>query len=247
MNSVVLDQPIEAGANDTSRPLLRVSPRIRDEPRLMSIVTLVICLVVGFLGFALPYLRPQPPVKSLPPITAELLNVEFTSEPLPPVNPAPPLPSVIQPPPLAKPTAIPPPPPLASVAAPSPQIAFAIPIEAPGEVVPAKEASYRTVEAPPVVESTPAAAPQPLNFGQGAGKQPAPDYARQALREGQEGIVTVRMTVGANGRVMAAEASSPSPWPLLNDAAVRVVKSRWRFMPGPVRAYEVEIRFQLSK
>jgi outer membrane biosynthesis protein TonB len=47
--------------------------------------------------------------------------------------------------------------------------------------------------------------------------------------------------------VVAAEASLPSPWPLLDNAALRVVKSRWRFVPGPMRAYEVAIRFQLNK
>jgi protein TonB len=103
------------------------------------------------------------------------------------------------------------------------------------------------VETPAVVEAPAPLTPQPLTFGQGDGKQPAPDYPRESLRQGQEGTVTVRMTVGEDGRVLAAEDSSPSPWPLLNNAAVRVVKSRWRFAPGPVRAYEVAIRFQLNK
>jgi TonB family protein len=55
------------------------------------------------------------------------------------------------------------------------------------------------------------------------------------------------MTVAEDGRVVAAEASQSSPWPLLDSAALRVVKSRWRFAPGPLRAYEVAIRFQLNK
>lgn len=135
-----------------------------------------------------------------------------------------------------------------AVAAPAPDIAFAVPIAAPARIVPAAEASYRTVEVKP--EPAPAPAPivaQPLTFGQGEGRQPAPEYPRQALRQGQEGVVTVRMTVGEDGRVLAAEAVSPSPWPLLNQSALRVVRSRWRFLPGTLRAYEVAIRFQLNR
>jgi periplasmic protein TonB len=223
----------------------------REEAGFVPMLTFVIwagCLSVGAAGFVLPYLRPQPPAKTPPPVTAELLNVELTSEPLPPMSPAPPPSRLMQPPPVAQPQATPPPPPMMSVAAPSPQIAFAVPVPAPARVVPVKEASSRTVETPLVVDTPPAPLPaQPLTFGQGEGKQPAPDYPRESLRQGQEGTVTVRMTVGEDGRVLAAEASSPSPWPLLNAAALRAVKSRWRFTPGPVRAYEVAIRFQLNK
>jgi TonB family protein len=57
----------------------------------------------------------------------------------------------------------------------------------------------------------------------------------------------VRLTVGENGRVLTAEALSPSPWPLLNEAALRAVRERWHFHSGPPRAYDVAIRFNLSK
>ena len=215
---------------------------------MLTLVLWLGSLSIGVAGFVLPYLRPQPPVKAPPPVIAELLNVELTSDPLPPANPAPPPPNLLQPPPIAPQQITPPPPQMISVAAPSPQIAFAVPIAAPARVIPVQQASYRTVETPPVVEAPPAPlAPTPLTFGQGEGRQPAPDYPRESLRQGQEGTVTVRMTVGGDGRVLAAEASLPSPWPLLDSAALRVVKSRWRFTPGPMRAYEVAIRFQLSK
>ena len=225
--------------------------RPREESRLVPMLTFVIwfgSLSIGVAGFVLPYLRPQPPVKTPPPVVAELLNVELTSDPLPPANPAPQPPNLLPPPPITQPQATPPPPQMMSVATPSPQIAFAVPVAAPARVVPVQQASYRTVETPPVVEAPPAPlAPTPLTFGQGEGKQPAPDYPRESLRQGQEGTVTVRMTVGEDGRVVAAETSQASPWPLLDSAALRVVKSRWRFTPGPLRAYEVAIRFQLSK
>jgi protein TonB len=251
MSAAVIELPREANVKDaTVPPLLPVALRPRETSGLISIFTLVIwvgCLAVGIAGFVLPYLRPQPLAKISPPIVAELLNVELTSDPLPPANPAPPPPNLLQPPPLAKPMVVPSAPPMISVAAPSPQIAFAVPVVAPARVVPANEASFRTVETPIVESTPPPLTPQPLTFGQGEGKQPAPEYPRESLRQGQEGTVTVRMTVDEDGRVLAAEVSSSSPWPLLNNAALRVVKSRWRFAPGAVRFYEVPIHFQLSK
>ena len=60
-------------------------------------------------------------------------------------------------------------------------------------------------------------------------------------------MVTVRFSVGENGRVLEAEAVTPAPWPLLNEAALRVIKERWRFRPGPARLYEVAIRFELKR
>ena len=88
---------------------------------------------------------------------------------------------------------------------------------------------------------------QLLIYGQGEGKQPAPEYPLRAIREGQEGTVVVRLAVTESGSVTSAEAFTPSPWPLLNEAAVRVVRDRWHFRSGPPRLYDVAIRFQLSK
>lgn len=247
---------MSAALKDTSTELMvsKGAPArgARDKDTVLPVLTLVIwtgSLVVGVVGIALPHPRFTPPVKAMPPVTAQLLHVELTTDPLPLANPAPPPPAnLIQPPPLPRPTIVPASPPMVLVSVPSPQIAFAVPIEAPAPVVPAREASYRTLDVPVITDPTPAQpAARSLTFGQGEGKQPAPEYPRQALREGQEGSVVVRMTVGEDGRVLAAAASSPSPWPLLNDAAIRVVKSRWRFTPGPVRVYEVSISFQLTK
>ena len=92
-----------------------------------------------------------------------------------------------------------------------------------------------------------AASPQRLTYGQGEGRQPAPEYPLAARREGQEGTIIVRLTVGEDGRVLAAEALSASPWPLLNEAALHAVRERWRFRDGPTRVYDVAIRFELSK
>lgn len=215
---------------------------------IVPIVTLVIwstCLLIGIAGSVFSYVRPLPPAKEPPPLIAQVLNVELMAADTRPA-PEPPPQNAMEPPPLVPPTLPAPPPPIA-VAAPSPQIAFAVPVKAPARIVPAEEASFRNLQSP-IAETVVAPTPvRPLTFGQGEGRQPAPEYPRLALRDGQEGVVTVRLSVGADGRVTTAEAALPSPWPLLNEAAVRVVKTRWRFAPGLVRLYEVAIRFQINK
>ena len=57
----------------------------------------------------------------------------------------------------------------------------------------------------------------------------------------------IGLTVSEDGRVLAAEVVAASPWPLLNEAARRTVRERWRFAPGPVRRFEVPIRFELQR
>jgi TonB family protein len=241
---------MNTSAPSLEKPALSFALRRDEDLAVVSVFTLVLWLFfsgVGLAGWVLSYDRPRSAVQAPPTLAAELVNVELTTDPVPQVKATPRVLPPLQPPPSAPPLIVPSAPPMMAVAAPSPQIAFAVPVAAPAPVVPVKEASYRTVETP-VVETAPAApAPQALTFGQGEGKQPAPEYPRQAERQGQEGVVTVLMTVGEDGRVLAAEAASPSPWPLLNQAALRVVKSRWRFAPGNLRAYQVAIRFQLKK
>jgi protein TonB len=191
------------------------------------------CLLVGVLGMAMPYARPKPP-RPTEKFVVQQLQVELTKDSPPPSDAQP-----------AAPDALVPPLPIA-VAQPSAAIAFAIPVEGPTRIVEARRAEYSR----PVVTSTPAVAipaPQPLIYGQGEGKQPGPEYPLASRRQGQEGTVVVRFTVGENGHVVAAEAFSPSPWPLLDDAALRVVRERWRFRAGPARTYDVAIRFSLSK
>lgn len=206
----------------------------------------LVCLAVGTVGLVLPYSRPRPPVKAPEPLTAEKLVVELTNDPLPPVDPEPappkaPPPALLQP--LVPPTA----PPLTAVAQPSPAIAFALPVPGPVRIVEAKQASHAQVQTPPKETAAPVTVPQTLTYGRGEGRQPAPEYPRQAMREGQEGSVGIRFSVGENGRVLAAEVASRSPWPLLNEAAARVVRERWRFSAGAPRVYEVSIRFELRK
>lgn len=77
------------------------------------------------------------------------------------------------------------------------------------------------------------------------GRMPPPSYPGEARRKGQTGTVLVEFVVGADGRVVSAHAKRPSPWPLLNNAAVRAVR-RWRFpAAGKTTKYIRPIVFQL--
>jgi protein TonB len=211
---------MEARLNDR----LNHFPHVREhEPGLVPICTLVIwsvCFAVGLVGLLWPR-RPVAPVATPVPVDAQLLNVEAISQ---------------QPSVRANPSReISAPPELPAVAAPSPAIVFAEPVNAPVHVV---TAPHIAMTRPSIIQ---------LTYGQGEGEQPAPEYPPEAVIDGQEGTVIVRLIVGRDGRVTDAVASSPCPWPLLNSAAVRAVRDTWRFRSGPVRSYEVSIQFQLNR
>ena len=78
-----------------------------------------------------------------------------------------------------------------------------------------------------------------------AGQMPAPPYPAEARRMGQSGSVLVEFVIGADGRVLSAYPKQPSPWPLLNNEAVRTVR-RWKFPPGGVMKLQRQIDFQLK-
>lgn len=77
------------------------------------------------------------------------------------------------------------------------------------------------------------------------GRMPPPSYPSTSRRSGQQGTVLVEFVVGENGRVVSAYAKKSSPWPLLNDSAVRCVRT-WRFPPGKVTKYVRPIVFKLN-
>lgn len=222
------------------------------EVALAAVMTAVVwlgCLTVGALGLFMAYPRPQSPAPIPSLITAEIVEAEVLDMPLTTSVETPELVASLLPLPLPALPVISEAPPRLAVAAPSPALAFALPVERPVRVTPPHEAAYAQ---PRDLQGTTAVAPiipspaQPLVFGRGEGKQPAPAYPPAAIRAGQEGTVRVRLVVGQDGRVLVAEVVAPSPWPLLNEAALRAVRQRWRFAPGSPRCYEVPIRFDLT-
>jgi len=215
------------------------------------------CIAVGIVGLRVPYPRPPAPAKQQAPVQAQIMHVELTNDASPPPDIGPAAqatPEVTQPLPPQMPEVATPPssaPPLTAVAVPSPAIAFALPVEGPTRIVDAKEAiptkpTPATTNAATQAATTPPTARR-ITFGQGEGRQPAPEYPREAALSHQQGTLIVRFTVGEDGQVQTAQAISPCPFPLLNQAAVRAVRETWRFPAGPVRAYEVSIQFQLAQ
>jgi protein TonB len=216
-----------------------------------DVVTMVVwmcCAAIGAFGLTTAY--PAPTVRSpnVPPVQAEILQVQLAprDHDLPAPQPLPASPPTLTPPTL-QPIALPPQTSLATVAEPTPLVAFPLPLERPVRLAEPDQATLATLETTPGANPAPGPPVQTLAYGHGEGRQPAPEYPRQAMREGQEGVVTLRFSVGESGRVLAAETVSATPWPLLNNAALRAVRERWRFRPGPPRLYEVAIRFELHR
>jgi len=228
----------------TARPtdlIAHIGFETSDDASLVPVLTLVgwvFCLVIGVLGLLLPYGRPRRSVKAPESVKVQRLVVELSKAPPVPVeadrlsgNPGPSTP-------LPADAMAPPPIPVAQL---SPAIAFAVPVEGPTRVVPLDQATYARPAHPAL-----STAVQQLTFGQGEGRQPSPEYPRQAIQQHQEGVVTVRFVVAGNGQVSSAEAVQPCPWPLLNESAVRTVRQQWRFPAGEMRVYDVAIRFQIA-
>jgi TonB family protein len=231
----------------------RAAGTASDTISLWDVFTLVIwpsCLLVGVTGIFWRYTGPQLAVPEPALIQAQTLHVELSNDPLPSVEEPPPPPVIptAQPPPVPERPVIPSTPPLVAVAEPHPAVAFPLPVKGPVQIVPVEEAIPVRVAPTNVPPPPPAAVqPQPLVYGVGEGRQPAPEYPAAALRAGQEGTVGVRFSVGPNGRVLSAEVITGSPWSLLNSAALRVIRERWRFRAGPTRLYDVSIRFELTQ
>jgi protein TonB len=144
-----------------------------------------------------------------------------------------------------EPAAIPPPamPALLPVADPKLDVPFPLPVKGPSRIVEASKAA-------PVDSSSArsAAAPvQHLTFGEGEGDQPPPEYPREARDAHQEGNVIVQWTVDDDGNVTDARVTSPCPWPILNQAALRAVRDTWHFGKGRVRNQDIEFSFQLNQ
>jgi len=198
-----------------------MSSKNDNEVGLIAVFTLVLwvfCAIVSVVGLLTQSHGPPPPAP--PPPHAQLLTVQLADE-LPPSLSAPPV----------QPKSAPAAP--QTVAEPSTEIPFELPIAGPVRIASTREA-------------VPVSAPVHLTFGVGEGRQPSPEYPREAVLAQEQGTVVVVFTVGTNGRVTSAIASSPSPWEILNQAAVRRIRQAWRFSPGPVRTYQVAIQFQLT-
>lgn len=95
--------------------------------------------------------------------------------------------------------------------------------------------------------------PQPSFAQIQADIAPAPPYPPQALRLQQAGKVMLRVRVDAQGRPAEIAIESSSGFRLLDEAAIKVVRKRWHFVPAteggqPIEAWAlVPIEFQLER
>jgi len=204
-----------------------------DEAGLVPAFTLVLwvgCVIVALLDMLLSRPRAEP-ATSRPALTVQTLDVDITSDAdqLQPMDQV----SSTAAPEASAPEAVPP---VLKVAAPSSALAFEQPVDAP-------VTASRSV---PVRVAIPVHRVQHLTFGQGAGRQPAPEYPREAVLGDQQGTVHIQFTVGENGRVQSAAVSVPCPWPLLNRAALQAVRDTWVFPSGAPRLYDIDIQFSLQ-
>ena len=135
------------------------------------------------------------------------------------VRPPKPEPPKAEPPPPPKQTPPKAPPPIQTSAVVAEAAPIAAPVQTVAAVAPAEPA-------PP-----PPAPVKPAFGGIGYKNNPAPDYPAQAVRQGWQGTVLLRVRVLASGTVEAIEVIRSSGKKLLDDAAIETVQ-RWVFAPS---------------
>ena len=157
-------------------------------------------------------------------------NVEEEPPP-PPEEPPPPPPEQV---PETPPPVVAPPPVVRSQVAPPPPVRTVQ--EAPPPVI-----TPRAAPAPPAPPAPPPPPPPPPPVktvpprsatGDLQGLFRGGDYPENAIRADEEGSVTVRLTVGTNGRVSNCNVASSSGSRALDRATCQILQSRARFTPA---------------
>ena len=104
--------------------------------------------------------------------------------------------------------------------------------------------------APPLNPTTPVESltqqPRDVATTLTAGDYPKPEYPKLAMEEHQEGTVALLITGDENGAVVSVEITQSSSHPLLDRAAVEVVKRKWTLPRGRgTRLFQTKITFVL--
>lgn len=90
--------------------------------------------------------------------------------------------------------------------------------------------------------------PTVLNTTGTSGDRPQPTYPKIALEQGQQGSVTLRMTVDDAGLISSIEVAQSSGFPILDRSALDFVKRHWTVPPEKgTRIYEAVINYKLQK
>jgi protein TonB len=194
-----------------------------------SVAIIMVAIVHVFLGYVivtgLTYSRVRQAID-------ELKIIDVAEEPPPPPEEPPPAPAK-QPPETPPPVVAPPP--IVRIKAAQPPIVQSV------QVAPPPVVTYRAAPAPP---APPAPPPPPPPLPQVKSIPPVSatgdlqslfsedDYPQSAIQAEEQGAVTVRLTVGINGRVANCDVVSPSGSRTLDRATCKVLQNRARFTPA---------------
>jgi periplasmic protein TonB len=172
-------------------------------------------LVIGLIGLKAPKVLHKPLVEVTEAAPVIFTPPEDQPKPEPEVQPDEPTP---QDAPIETPQVV------TMVAPADAPVAFSVPVQ--GAVVVAKEARFATP--PPPVAHAPAA-PTTFDPRTAAGSFPDPVYPPLAQAHQYQGTATIEIFVDANGKVTSAKVQKSSGFTILDDAALKTVKERWRF------------------
>ncbi len=212
----------------------------RDEERKFAWTAAIatLFLVVGVYGL---FTRP---VFTMPaPIAAED-TIPVLLEPPPQVVDKSPPPDSAEP--STEEASAPPPEPVVVAVANPAEAAFAVPVEGPVILAPARLAS-----APPIDLRAPAPAPKaapqiPLFNGDASGRYPSPTYPREALERQIQGRLMLLVGVGLDGIVNRIQIKDSSGFDSLDRHAANWVKTRWVWPAGENRLFYVPVVFELK-
>jgi len=121
-------------------------------------------------------------------------------------------------------------------------VAFAVPVQGAVAIAPA---AHLATPPPPAAKAPPTAVKFNPAVADG-GNHPPPQYPGIALRNHYQGTVTIEFVVDPSGKVISAKVQKSSGFPVLDEAALDVVKDRWSFLPGGERIYYWPCQFQLQ-
>jgi periplasmic protein TonB len=121
------------------------------------------------------------------------------------------------------------------------------PVQVPGPVRIAASGGGGVTPPPPI--SRPPAPSGPSMFNRGVsdgGTYPPPVYPPIGLRNRYQGTVTIDFKVDEGGAISEAKIEKTSGFAALDEAALDVVKKRWRFPPGTARWFQWPCVFKMN-
>lgn len=121
-------------------------------------------------------------------------------------------------------------------------VAFAVPVQGAVAVAPA---AHLATPPPPTTHAPPPATKFNPGVADG-GTHPPPKYPGIAQRNHYEGTVSVEFVVDPTGQITSAKIRKSSGFPVLDEAALEVVKNQWRLTPGSERTYYWDCTFRLE-